>query len=122
MADIELELLSRAIMTGKIDQLVAADIEGRHWFDPETRKVFETCVEHYAIFRSSMSLEAVKRHHPGYQIVPCSDELAYLIKEFRDDRAVKIGTSATMDIHELIQKAESGDKESRSNFTDKFME
>lgn len=122
MADIELELLSRAIMTGGIDQLITADIESRHFFDPDTRKVFETCAEHYAVYRKSLSLEGVKRHNPTYQVVPCSDELTYLIKEFRDDRAVKIGTSATMDIHDLIQKAESGDKEARSNFTDKFME
>jgi replicative DNA helicase len=122
MADIELELLSRAIMVGAVDQLVGADIQPRHFFDPATRAVFETCVEHYATWRTSPSLQAVKRAHPDYQVVPSSDELAYLIQEFRIDRGVKIGLSATLDIHELIQKAEMGDKDARANFVERFME
>jgi hypothetical protein len=48
MADIELEVLSRAVMVGGIDQLIAAGLEPRHFVDPETRAVFETCKEHYA--------------------------------------------------------------------------
>lgn len=122
MADIELEVLSRAIMTGGIDQLIAGDVEARHFFDPSARAVFETCAEHFAIFREPLSLNSVKRHHPGYQIVPSSDSLQYLIKEFRKDRAIKIGTSATRDIHALIEAAESGDKGAREEFIDRFME
>jgi replicative DNA helicase len=122
MADIELELLSRAIMTGGIDQMVAAGIEGRHFFDPDVRAVFQTCVDHYATWRKPLSLEGVKRRHPDYRVVPVSDELGYLIQEFGDDRAVKIGTSATLDIHELIEKAEMGDREARRDFVERFME
>jgi hypothetical protein len=122
VADIELEVLSRAIMTGGIDQLVAAGIEGRHFFDPDVRAVFQTCVDHYATWRKPLSLEGVKRRHPDYRVVPVSDELGYLIQEFGDDRAVKIGTSATLDIHELIEKAEMGDREARRDFVERFME
>jgi replicative DNA helicase len=122
MADIELEVLSRAIMTGGIDQLIAGDIEGRHFFDPDARAVYQTCAEHYAVFRTPLSLDGVKRHHPGYQIVPSTDDLGYLIQEFRRDRAIKIGLSATLDHHELIAKAESGDKAARAEFIDRFME
>lgn len=122
MADIELEILSRAIMTGGIDQLITADIEARHFFDPDVRKVYETCVDHYAVWRKPLSLEGVKRHHPDYQVVPSNDELGYLIQEFRIDRGVKIGTSATLDIHNLIQQAEEGDRDARLNFIDRFME
>jgi hypothetical protein len=45
MADIELEVLSRAIIMGAIDQLIAAGIEDRHFFDSESRTVFRTCVD-----------------------------------------------------------------------------
>jgi hypothetical protein len=82
VADIELELLSRAIMTGGIDQLIAAGIEERHWFDPDVRAVFKTCVDHYATWRKPLSLEGVKRRHPDYRVVPVSDDLGYLIQEF----------------------------------------
>jgi replicative DNA helicase len=122
MADIELEVLSRAVMVGGINQLIAADIEPRHFVDPQTRAVFETCLAHYATWRKPLSLAGVKRHHPDYQVVPVSDDLGYLIQEFRIDRGVKIGTSATLDIHELIEKAESGDRDARVNFVDRFME
>ena len=122
MADIELELLSRAIMTGGIDQLIASGIEPRHWFDPDTRAVFETCVEHYSIFRSPLSLEGVKRHHPEYKIVPSSDELSYLIEEFRTDRAVKIAIKKAMDINFMLAEAESGNRETRKKVVELFME
>jgi replicative DNA helicase len=122
MADIELEVLSRAIMTGGIDQLIAAGVEGRHFYDPAVRAVYETCAEHFATWRKPLSLDGVRRHHPGYQVVPVSDELGYLVHEFRIDRSVKIGTSAVLDIHALIESAELGDKEKRANFIDLFME
>jgi replicative DNA helicase len=122
VADIELELLSRAIMTGGIDQLIAAGIEERHWFDPDTRAVFKTCVDHYTDWRNPLSFEHVKRRHPDYRTVPVSDDLGYLIQEFGQDRGVKIGTSAALDIHELIEKAEMGDHEARRDFIPRFME
>jgi replicative DNA helicase len=122
MADIELEVLSRAVMTGGIDQLVAAGLEGRHFFDPDTRAVFETCVSHYAVFRSPLSLNGVRRAHPDYKIVPVTDDLGYLIEEFRRDRIVKIGLSATLDMHQLVEAAESGDQQARAEFLDRYME
>jgi replicative DNA helicase len=126
VADIELEVLSRAIQLRAIDQLITAGIEDRHWFDPAARAVFHTCAEHYSIFRNSLSLDGVKRHHPDYQMVPCSDELAYLIREFKIDRGVKIGTSTVVDIHRLIEQAEDpnadGHHEARREFVERFME
>jgi hypothetical protein len=122
MADIELELLSRAVMTGGIDKLIAAGIEGRHWFDPAGRAVFQTCVDHYAIWRKPLSLDGVRRHHPDFKVIPVTDELGYLIQEFSIDRGVKIGNSAVLDMHVLIQQAEAGDRDARKDFIDRFME
>jgi len=122
MADIELEVLSRAIMVGGIDQLISAGVEARHFFSPDARSVFQTCAEHYGAFRKPLSLQGVKRHHPDYQVVPSVDELSYLIKEFKQDRGIKIGVSTLLDMHELVEKAESGDKESREQFVERFME
>lgn len=122
MADIELELLSRAIMTGGIADVVAAGAEPRHWFDPDARAVFQTCSEHYAVWRKPLTLEGVKRHHPDYKIVPSGDELGYLIEQFKIDRGIKVGISAVLDMHTLIQQAEMGDKEARKEFVERFME
>lgn len=122
MADIELELLSRAIMVGGIDQLIAAQIEPRHFFDPDVRSVFETCVEHYSTWRRPLSLEGVKRHHPDYRVVASSDDLGYLIDEFRVDRAVKVGISKALDINRMLEQAESGDREVRRRVVELFME
>jgi replicative DNA helicase len=122
MADIELELLSRAIMTGGISDVIADGVEPRHFYDPDARAVYETCVEHYSLWRRPLSLEAVKRHHPDYKIVPSTDELGYLIKEFRQDRGVKTGLSAVLDMHSLIESAEMGDKKARAEFVERFME
>src|SRR4051812_34626875 len=106
MADIELEVLSRAIMTGEINQLISSGVEARHFYDPEARAVFETCVEHYSTWRRPLTLDGVKRHHPGYRVVPSSDELGYLIEEFRVDRAVKVGITKAMDINRMLEQAE----------------
>src|SRR5438128_1139315 len=122
MADIELEVLSRAIMLGAIDQLVASGIEERHWFDPDARAVFKTCVDHYSVWRKPLSLEGVKRHHPDFRVVPTSDELGYLIEEFRIDRAVKIGITKALDINRMLEQAESGDRDVRRRVADLFME
>jgi replicative DNA helicase len=122
MADIELEVLSRSIMTGKIGDLIAAGVEERHFFSPDAKAVFKTCKEHYDVWHSPLSLAGVKRHHPDYQVVPVVDELGYLIQMFREDRGVKIGTSAVLDLHLLIEQAELGDKEARAQFIDRFME
>jgi replicative DNA helicase len=122
MADIELELLSRAIMVGGISDVVAAGVEGRHFFDPSARAVFETCSDHYAVWRKPLSLDGVRRYHPDYKIVPSTDELGYLIQEFKIDRGVKIGLSATLDLHALIAEAEMGDKQARREFVERFME
>src|SRR4051794_28160749 len=126
MADIELELLSRAIMVRGIDQLITADIEARHFFDPATRAVFQTCIDHYSVWRNALSLEGVKRHHPDYKIVPCSDELGYLIDEFRKDRIVKIITTKLLDMHRDIAVAEDPREpehaKTRANLIDIFME
>jgi replicative DNA helicase len=122
MADIELEVLSRAVLTAGIDKLISAGVEGRHFHDPDTRRVFQTCVEHYAVWRKPLSLEGVKRHHPDFQVVPVTDELGYLIQEFTIDRGVKIGLSAVLDMHLLIEAAESGNQEARKEFIDRFME
>jgi replicative DNA helicase len=122
MADIELELLSRAIMVGGIGDVIAADIEARHFFDPDSRAVFQTCVDHFAVWRKPLSLNGVKRAHPDFKIIPSTDELGYLIQEFAVDRGIKIGTSAVLDMHSLIEQAEMGDKESRAEFIERFME
>jgi replicative DNA helicase len=122
MADIELEVLSRAIMTGGIDQLIAAGIEGRHFFDPATQAVFLTCAEHYQVWRRPLSLEGVKRHHPDYRVVPSSDDLGYLIDEFRIDRAVKYGIKKAIDINHMLEEAEAGDRDIRKHVVELFME
>jgi hypothetical protein len=48
--------------------------------------VFETCSDHYAVWRKPLSLDGVRRYHPDYKIVPSTDELGYLIQEFKIDR------------------------------------
>lgn len=127
MADIELEVLSRAIMLGAIDQLITAGVEERHWFDPDSRAVFKTCVDHYSVWRKPLSLDGVRRHHPDFRVVPATDDLGYLIEEFREDRAVKIGITKAMDINRMLEEAESSEtppdrrREIRRNLVDLFM-
>lgn len=122
MADIELELLSRTVMVRGISDVIAAGVEARHFYDPEARAVFQTLEEHYALWRKPLSLDGVRRYHPDYKVVPSSDELGYLIEEFKIDRGVKVGLSATLDIHTLIEQAEMGDKLARREFVERFME
>jgi replicative DNA helicase len=125
MADIELEVLSRAIMLGAIDQLVASGVEERHFFDPDARAVFHTCVDHYSIWRRALSLDGVKRHHPDFRVVPATDELGYLIEEFKKDRLVKIATTKMLDMHRTIAVAEDSrepeHRETRNNLLDLLM-
>lgn len=122
MADIELELLSRTIMVGGISDVIAAGIEARHFYDPAARAVFNTCANHYADYGAPLSLDGVKRHHPDYKIVLSSDELAYLIKEFKADRGPKIGLQAWLELRTLLKSAESGDQEARREFPERWAE
>src|SRR3954471_10327700 len=122
MADIELELLSRAILVGGIADLISAQIEARLFFDPEARAVFETCVDHYRTWQHPLSLEGIKRRHPDFRVVASSDELGYLISEFREDRSVKAVISHLLDMNRNAEQAESGDREMRRKLPDLFIE
>jgi replicative DNA helicase len=126
MADIELEVLSRAIMLEKVGELIANQIEDRHFFDPESRAVFRTCADYYSVWGKSLSLESVKRHHPEFRIVPASDELGYLIHEFKKDRVVKLATTKILDMHRTIAIAEDPrepeHEQTRNNLLDLLMD
>lgn len=93
------------MQTGRIDDVMAADIEPSHFIDASVRAVYETCVEHRRTWASNISADALRRQHPDFKVVPVTDDLAPLIAEFKDDRAVKFAEMMLLDLADEIAVA-----------------
>src|ERR1044072_8938476 len=111
MADLEIGLISRAVMTGRVDELSSAGIEPSHFIDPEIRAVFETCVKHNRVWGVPLSIDALRRLHPAFLWELETNELDYLIREFADDRGLKFGEKTIMDMADMLAKSEEGHKD-----------
>lgn len=120
--DSELAMLSRMISIGGVDQVIAGGVEAKHFSDDQLRSVFETCVEHVRTWRIAPSVEAVRRRHPEFKVMPVADDLGYLIKVFRDDCAFRAGVQKWRDIGEMLDQAEAGDEAARSKVPELFVE
>jgi replicative DNA helicase len=106
MPDSEMALISRMIETAGVDKVISAGVEPRHFSDDDLRRVYETCVQHYSLWRRSPSLEAVKRRHPDYKRVVVHDDLGYLIDEFRTDSTFREAQRLWDDLGRFLDEAE----------------
>lgn len=120
--DIEIGLLSRMISTGGVDAAIAGGIEPRHFSDPACREIYQTCVEHVRTWRISPSVDVVRRRHPDFKVMPVTDDLGYLIKEFTTECARKAAIEKWRDIGNTIDKADQGDNDAREHLITLFME
>lgn len=120
--DIERSLLMRMIAVGGVDLVVSEGVEAQHFADEELRAIFTTCTRHYHAWRDSPSIDAIARRHPDFKLLPVSDELGYLIKEFRLDSEWRVGVEKWRDIGDMLDRAEGGDQEAREGVAASFSE
>lgn len=115
-------LVSRMVNTGATDRVVAAEIDPRQFADQAMREVYEMCVMHYRIWGTSPSIEVVKSRFPDVQLRPTTDDLAFLISEFKMISAFRIAVTKWKDIGLELDKAEAGDRERLQRIPEIFME
>lgn len=93
--DVERALLSKAINSSSVEELVARGIEDRHFGDPDLAAVYRTCVEHMRRYTAAPSLDAVRRQHDDFSLALTTDTLEYLIDRFIDSakrrEAIRLG-------------------------------
>lgn len=102
--------------------VVSEGVEAHHFADEELRGIFTTCVKHYRAWRDNPSIEAVARRHPDFKMLPVSDELGYLIKEFRLECEHRAGVQKWRDIGDMLDRAQEGDQEAREGVAAAFSE
>lgn len=110
------------VSTGGIDIVEAAGIEPRHFADDAMRAVYETCLEHVRTWRIPPSIEAVKRRHPEFVVMPVSDDLGYIALQFTHESAFRAGVQKWRDIGEMLDRAEAGDHVARGQVSELFVE
>ena len=80
--DIERALLTKAIQSGQLQRLISKGINSSHFYNEETREIWNSCLKHLRKYKSSPSFDAVKNYHPDFQFQVSSDSLEYLFERF----------------------------------------
>jgi replicative DNA helicase len=126
VADLEIGLLSRAVMTGRVGDLVSAGVTPEHFIDPLLKTVFQACAEHNRTWRHPLTVEGVKRLYPEFRPEPEVNDLDYLIAEFAEDRSVKFAEKYVMDMADVVAIASDpshpGYLENRKTLVDQVMQ
>lgn len=86
--DVERRLISRTVLGGHVETLVARGIAASNFArlptgeESEHAAVFRTLVSHMRQYNAPPSRDAVLAAHPGYRLEPAEDPLDYLIDRF----------------------------------------
>jgi len=93
--DIEFTLVSKAITTGDLEELIIKDIQPEHFADEYIADVYEFSCNFYRIHKSTPSMAAVKGEFPKFKPQLSTDPLSYhidkFINEVRYRKAVELG-------------------------------
>jgi len=94
MADFETLLISKAIQSGKLADVVIRGIEPDHFLDDYIREVYEWSLEFMRDHNASPSLGAIKKEFPGFKPKFSKDPLTYHTEEFvrhvKEVRAIEL--------------------------------
>jgi replicative DNA helicase len=82
MADIETLLLSKALQTGKLADVVARGIEIDHFVDEKAQEIYEWALEFMRDHGEGPSVSAARKEFPGFRPQLSKDPLSYHMEEF----------------------------------------
>jgi KaiC/GvpD/RAD55 family RecA-like ATPase len=82
MADFESLLLSKAIQSGKLADVVTRGIEPDHFLDDYLREVYEWALIFMRDHKAPPSINATKREFPGFKPKLSKDPLSYHMEQF----------------------------------------
>jgi replicative DNA helicase len=82
LIDAERLVLSKAIQTGKIERLVGKGVDSDYFYSKECQEVWDTCVNHLRKYKSTPSLDAVRKVHPDFTFELTSDSFDYVYDTF----------------------------------------
>lgn len=80
--DAERSLLSKAIQSGKFEQLVAKGVDESYFYSDECKEVWRSCIGHLRKFKSPPSFEAVRKANPNFGFEVVTDAFDYVFEEF----------------------------------------
>lgn len=82
MADVERTLVSKALQSGGLSELVAKGIKPDHFADPDIRDVFEYAMEFHREYGDPPTVGAVKLEFPKFKPVIDKNPLGYHLDRF----------------------------------------
>lgn len=103
MADVERELLWKAVNTGKFADVVARGIEPDHFADEECIEVYEYVQNFMRIHADPPSAKTVKREFPGFKAPLSSDPLSYHLEQMVLKVKERMAIELVRDYHDAIE-------------------
>lgn len=80
--DVEVSLLTKAISTGEVPELISRGIEPEHFADEECQDIYEFCGHFMRNHGMPPSIKAVKTEFPKFKSQLSPDPLSYHIEKF----------------------------------------
>lgn len=102
MADIERELLWKAIQSGKFPDVVARGIEADHFADEECIEVFEFVQNFMRLHADPPSTKTVKKEFPKFKAPLSSDPLSYHMEQMVLKVKERMAIELVRDYHDAI--------------------
>jgi hypothetical protein len=106
MADVERELLSKAISSGKFDELVARGIESEHFVDDECFEIYQYCLNFMRLHKDPPSSKTIKKEFPGFKLLLSNDPLSYYLEQMVLKVKERLAIDLVRDYHEAIDDPE----------------
>lgn len=108
MADYENRLLSKAVQTGHIEDLISSGIDSSHFTDEINREVWSFVFQYFKKYKSSPAFETVREKFPDFNWSISSEPLDYIYEKFETKVITRKATQKLEHIAELIDDGQEG--------------
>jgi replicative DNA helicase len=108
--DIESSLLSKALASGELSELVARGIEPDHFADEDMADVYDWCVEMMTKHGSPPSMAAVREEFRNFKPVLTKDPLSWHIESFVRRVKERMAVELVRDYHDLLENPQEIDE------------
>ncbi len=102
-------LVSKALQTGGVERLIAGGIAARHFYDRDSKKVWNYLVDHLTEYKSPPSLRIVEEKFPEYELDISSDSLDFIRDQFVTAVKRREAVEAVRDLSSIIDTNEFKD-------------
>ena len=102
MADYENRLLSKAVQTGHIEDLISCGIDTSHFTTEDNQEIWNFLFQYFKKYKSSPAFETVREAFPDYNWSVSSEPLDYIYEKFETKVVTRKTTAKLEHMAELI--------------------